>query len=109
MTMAVLDVLTYPDPRLRVTARLVAEFNAELKQVVADMTETMYANEGCGLAATQVGINHSGNPKLTIGSPMHCHSIVSSSPNVCGVPCVTPAVLLSTIQNREGPLPPRLS
>ncbi len=52
--MAILTILEYPDPRLRITAQPVTVFNAELKRLVADMLETMYAAPGVGLAATQV-------------------------------------------------------
>jgi peptide deformylase len=54
--MAVLEVLKYPDPRLREIAEPVTEFDAHLQALVEDMAETMYAENGCGLAATQVGV-----------------------------------------------------
>ncbi len=54
--MAVLDILIYPDPRLRQKARPVAEFNDELKKLVADMAQTMYSAKGIGLAAVQVNV-----------------------------------------------------
>lgn len=52
--MSKLTVLEFPDPRLRTRARPVAVFDATLRQLVADMFETMYAEQGVGLAATQV-------------------------------------------------------
>jgi peptide deformylase len=52
--MALLPILEFPDPRLRTKAQPVSVFDAELKQLVADMFETMYAAPGVGLAATQV-------------------------------------------------------
>ncbi len=52
--MALLTILNYPDPRLHTVAKPVTEFNAELKRLVQDMRETMYAAPGIGLAATQV-------------------------------------------------------
>ncbi|WP_300616064.1 peptide deformylase [Dokdonella sp.] len=55
--MARLTILEYPDPRLRTKAQPVAVFDAELKQLVADMFETMYAAPGVGLAATQVNVH----------------------------------------------------
>jgi len=55
--MAMLTVLEFPDPRLRTRARPVEEFDAGLKQLVADMLETMYAAPGIGLAATQVNVH----------------------------------------------------
>lgn len=55
--MAVLTVLHYPDERLRTIAKPVATVNAETRQLVADMLETMYAENGIGLAATQVNVH----------------------------------------------------
>ncbi len=52
--MALLPILQYPDDRLRKKAATVTEFNDELKQLAADMAETMYKAPGVGLAATQV-------------------------------------------------------
>ena len=56
--MAVRTILHYPDPRLREKARPVAEVTAEMKKLVEDMAETMYAAPGVGLAATQIGEPH---------------------------------------------------
>ena len=53
----VLDILEYPDPRLRRTASPVAVVTAEIRKLVRDMAETMYAAPGVGLAATQVDIH----------------------------------------------------
>ncbi len=55
--MAVLHVLHYPDDRLRTVAKPVDSVNAEIKQLVADMLDTMYAENGIGLAATQVNVH----------------------------------------------------
>lgn len=55
--MSVLSILEFPDPRLRTRAAPVRAFDAELKQFVADMFETMYAANGVGLAATQVNVH----------------------------------------------------
>jgi len=55
--MSVLNILHFPDERLRITAKPVKEVNAEIQQIVDDMFETMYAEEGIGLAATQVDIH----------------------------------------------------
>lgn len=48
-------VLQYPDPRLARKAEPVGEVTPELKELVSDMVETMYARNGIGLAAPQVG------------------------------------------------------
>ncbi|MGU9956601.1 MAG: peptide deformylase, partial [Arenicellales bacterium WSBS_2016_MAG_OTU3] len=55
--MALLEILVYPDPRLRQKARPVAQVNDSIKQLVSDMAETMYAASGIGLAAIQVNVN----------------------------------------------------
>jgi peptide deformylase len=54
--MAIRPILTYPDARLREMARPVELFDAELKQLVEDMAETMYDAPGVGLAANQIGV-----------------------------------------------------
>jgi peptide deformylase len=53
--MALLDVLTAPDPRLKLKARRVATVDDELRRLMDDMLETMYLAPGIGLAAPQVG------------------------------------------------------
>ncbi len=54
--MAILEILRFPDPRLRNEARPVAEVDAAVRQLVDDMFETMYEAPGIGLAATQVNV-----------------------------------------------------
>lgn len=54
--MARLNVLHYPDPRLRKPALPVETVDASIRTLVADMLETMYAAPGIGLAATQVNV-----------------------------------------------------
>ncbi len=53
--MATLPIVRYPDPRLRDKSRMVDSVGDDLRKLVADMTETMYAAQGAGLAAIQVG------------------------------------------------------
>ncbi len=55
--MALLEILEYPDPRLRTKAKEVEVINDDIKQLVDDMFETMYAAPGIGLAATQVNVH----------------------------------------------------
>lgn len=55
--MALLTILEFPDPRLRTKAQPVTVFDDALRQLVADMFETMYAAPGVGLAATQVNVH----------------------------------------------------
>jgi peptide deformylase len=52
----ILKIVKYPDPVLQQMGEPVTEFNDELRQFVADMFETMYASQGIGLAAQQVGV-----------------------------------------------------
>ena len=52
--MALLPILNFPDPRLRTIAQPVEEVTDEIRQLAADMFETMYHAPGIGLAATQV-------------------------------------------------------
>ncbi len=55
--MAQLEILHYPDPRLRTQARAVENVDDEVRQLVDDMFETMYDAPGIGLAATQVNVH----------------------------------------------------
>lgn len=54
--MAKLDILTFPDPRLRHKARPVEHVDAAIRRLVDNMLDTMYAAPGIGLAATQVNV-----------------------------------------------------
>lgn len=54
--MAILEILRFPDPRLRNKAKAVTEVNASIRKLIDDMFETMYAAPGIGLAATQVNV-----------------------------------------------------
>jgi peptide deformylase len=55
--MALLPILHYPDERLHRVAAPVEHINDEIRQLVKDMAETMYAAPGIGLAATQVNVH----------------------------------------------------
>ena len=55
--MAILQILEFPDPRLRKIAVPVSVFDAILEVLIADMHETMYEAQGIGLAATQVNVH----------------------------------------------------
>ena len=55
--MALLNILEYPDPRLKKVATPVAAVTPEIQKLVRDMAETMYAAPGVGLAATQVNVH----------------------------------------------------
>jgi len=55
--MSVLEILHYPNPKLRNCAKPVEIFNQELEEFAESMLETMYHSSGIGLAATQVGVS----------------------------------------------------
>lgn len=55
--MAVLEILEFPDPRLRTKAKPVKAVTPELHTLIDDMLETMYAAPGIGLAATQINVH----------------------------------------------------
>lgn len=55
--MAMLEILTYPDERLRQKAKPVEKVDDSIKKIIDDMFETMYASAGIGLAAVQVNID----------------------------------------------------
>ena len=55
--MASLPILCYPDPRLHTVAKPVAQVDARIQRLVADMLQTMYEAQGIGLAATQVDVH----------------------------------------------------
>ena len=57
MLMAIREILTYPDPFLKRTVSPVTAWDETLQTVIEDMTETMYAEPGVGLAATQIGLD----------------------------------------------------
>src|SRR5213594_1646897 len=54
--MAIRSILQYPDPLLKKRAVRVENLTGDVAQLIEDMTETMYAAPGVGLAATQVGV-----------------------------------------------------
>ena len=55
--MALLDIIEYPDPRLKTVARPVTRFDDRLRSLIQDMAQTMYSAPGVGLAATQVDVH----------------------------------------------------
>ena len=55
--MALLPIIEYPDPRLKKVAAPVGAVTPEIRKLVRDMAETMYAAPGIGLAATQVNVH----------------------------------------------------
>jgi len=76
--MAILEILKFPDPRLRTKAKTITEFNKELARIAEDMFETMYDARGVGLAGTQVNIHlriftmdvsEKGNERIVVCNP----------------------------------------
>lgn len=59
----ILDIVTYPDPRLKEVCKPITEVTDEIRQLAADMLETMYVAPGVGPVAPQVGhnIQHAGH------------------------------------------------
>src|SRR5258706_1282739 len=55
--MPILEILLYPDARLNTPAQRVEKIDAATRKLIDDMTETMYAAPGVGLAATQVDVH----------------------------------------------------
>jgi peptide deformylase len=55
--MAILNILEFPDPRLRTQAEPVAVVDTSVQRLIDDLLETMYAAPGIGLAATQVNVH----------------------------------------------------
>ena len=55
--MALLSIIKYPDPRLHTVAEPVIDADRQIRRLVNDMAETMYAAPGIGLAATQVDVH----------------------------------------------------
>ena len=55
--MSLLNILEFPDARLRIVAKPVAKIDEAAKKLIGDMLETMYAADGVGLAATQVNVH----------------------------------------------------
>lgn len=54
--MALREIITLPDPRLRLVSEPIGSIDDEVRKLAADMLETMYAAPGIGLAAIQVGV-----------------------------------------------------
>lgn len=87
--MAVLQILQYPDPRLKLVAKPVGKFDADLERLCADMVETMYKSNGVGLAATQVNVQlrlFTLDISTTLNKPMYIINpkILECSGNVAG-------------------------
>ena len=104
--MAILKVLTFPDPRLRKVAVPVTKFDNSLENITSNMLETMYAEEGIGLAATQVDIHERiivmdlseerNNPKIFINPEfkiLNDKSLLSFSEGCLSVPGISEEII----------------
>jgi len=78
--MAQLPILRYPDPRLHTVARPVGAIDANIRKLVDDMIQTMYAAEGVGLAATQVDVHV--RVIVMDTSEQHDHPVVLINPEL---------------------------
>src|SRR3954468_22234012 len=78
--MSILNILKYPDPKLHLVAKPVAEVDERIRRLVDDMLETMYAADGVGLAATQVDVHE----RLIVmdTTEEHDHPIVLINPEI---------------------------
>ena len=62
--MTLLDIIEYPDPRLKTGARPVTRFDDQLRRLADNRGHTMYAAPGVGLAATQVDVHERSRSRL---------------------------------------------
>jgi peptide deformylase len=105
--MAILDILHYPDKRLRTVAKPVEKVDASIKKLVDDMFETMYVAPGIGLAATQVNvhkqvividISEEKNQPLCLINPQ---IIAEEGTETCDEGCLSVPDIYETVQRSE--------
>ena len=105
--MAILDILHYPDKRLRTVAKPVEKVDASIKKLVDDMFETMYVAPGIGLAATQVNvhkqvividISEEKNQPLCLINPQ---IIAEEGTETCDEGCLSVPDIYETVQRCE--------
>ena len=105
--MAILDILHYPDKRLRTVAKPVAKVDDTIKKLVDDMLETMYAAPGIGLAATQVDVHEQvividvsedGDQPLCLINPVIVEQEGTES---CDEGCLSVPDIYETVQRAE--------
>ena len=91
-----LDILTFPDPRLRKKAQPIERFDENLKDMAEKMLHTMYADKGIGLAATQVNyherlividVSENQNEPIYIVNPSY--EVLDSSPEPSKEGCLS--------------------
>jgi peptide deformylase len=105
--MAILDILHYPDKRLRTVAKPVEKVDASIKKLVDDMFETMYVAPGIGLAATQVDVHkqvividvsEEKNQPLCLINPQ---IIAEEGTETCDEGCLSVPDIYETVQRSE--------
>lgn len=105
--MALLPILRYPDPRLHTRAAPVHEVNDEIRQLVADMAETMYEAPGIGLAATQVNVHQrvvvidTSEDKSALLALINPEIIARSGEQVCEEGCLSVPGIYDKVSRAE--------
>ena len=105
--MALLPILRYPDPRLHTRAAPVREVNDEIRQLVADMAETMYEAPGIGLAATQVNVHQrvvvidTSEDKSALLALINPEIIARSGEQVCEEGCLSVPGIYDKVSRSE--------
>lgn len=105
--MALLPILRYPDPRLHTRAAPVREVNDEIRQLIADMAETMYEAPGIGLAATQVNVHQrvvvidTSEDKSALLALVNPEIIARSGEQVCEEGCLSVPGIYDKVSRSE--------
>jgi peptide deformylase len=105
--MALLPILRYPDPRLHTRAAPVREVNDEIRQLIADMAETMYEAPGIGLAATQVNVHQrvvvidTSEDKSALLALINPEIIARSGEQVCEEGCLSVPGIYDKVSRAE--------
>ena len=105
--MALLPILRYPDPRLHTRAAPVREVTDEIRQLIADMAETMYEAPGIGLAATQVNVHQrvvvidTSEDKSALLALINPEIIARSGEQVCEEGCLSVPGIYDKVSRAE--------
>ncbi|WP_398310756.1 peptide deformylase [Zoogloea sp.] len=105
--MALLPILRYPDPRLHTRAAPVREVTDEIRQLIADMAETMYEAPGIGLAATQVNVHQrvvvidTSEDKSALLALINPEIIARSGEQVCEEGCLSVPGIYDKVSRSE--------
>jgi len=105
--MAILTILQYPDPRLHKIAQPVDQVDDNVRRLISDMAETMYAAPGIGLAATQVNVHKqvividASEEKNTLMTFINPNIIASSGMQECEEGCLSVPGIFETVRRAE--------